>query len=110
VGPPRVRHQGRRLTVSAVGSSGRQGVELQRRAVNSPTRPNNRAGGEMSTRRQSSATADGPLRTVDALVRSGGDPVGRASCMRVGDEPSAISTAWLNPLRGVHLPPINQLV
>jgi len=30
--------------------------------------------------------------------------------MRADDEPSAISTAWLNPSRGVHLPPINQLV
>ena len=30
--------------------------------------------------------------------------------MRTNDEPSAISTASLNPLRGVHVPPINQLV
>jgi hypothetical protein len=39
-----------------------------------------------------------------------GDPVGRASCMRAGDEPSAISTAWLNASPHVHLPPINQVV
>jgi hypothetical protein len=30
--------------------------------------------------------------------------------MSEGDEPSAISTAWLNALQHVHLPPINQVV
>ena len=30
--------------------------------------------------------------------------------MRTDNEPSAISTASLNPLQGVHVPPINQLV
>jgi hypothetical protein len=28
----------------------------------------------------------------------------------ISNEPSAISTALLNPSRGVHTPPINQLV
>jgi hypothetical protein len=80
VGPPRLGHQGRALT--------RRQAPVVRRGEPPLTTP----------------------RTEDVAMRSGGDPVGRASCMGSGDEPSAISTASLNPLPGVHAPPINQLV
>ena len=94
MGPPRTRHQ-------AHGPL--DGIDRTRVAL----RPRASIGNGSVTVR---CAREGVARLERMLVKKE-----RRSCRlcvvhESSDEPSAISTAWLNPLPGVHLPPINQLV